>query len=198
MNGTIEYYDSNAEKFIKETVHVEFAGVQERFLRLLPEKPHILDFGCGSGRDTVYFLKKGCSVDATDGSEKICREASVYTGMEVRHMMFHQLDESAVYDGIWACASILHVPEKELPDIIERMHKALRSGGVIYTSFKYGEYEGERRGRYFTDFTEEKFRRLMEGISGLAIEELWITGDARPERGEEKWLNIILRRTDAD
>lgn len=74
------------------------------------------------------------------------------------------------------------------------MCDALKSTGVIYTSFKYGEFEGERNGRYFTDFMEDTFREFMKGIPELTIEEYWITDDVRPGRGDERWLNLILRK----
>ena len=109
-------------------------------------------------------------------------------------MLFQDLNEKEAYDGIWACSSILHVPANELRDIIKKMANALRSQGIIYTSFKYGTFEGERNGRYFTDMTEETFVKLIQDMDGLEIEEQWITSDVRPGRGEEKWLNLILRK----
>lgn len=109
-------------------------------------------------------------------------------------MLFQDLDEKDVYNGIWACASILHLPKTELPDVILKMRDALKEGGVIYTSFKYGTFEGERNGRYFTYFTEESFSEFLSQIPGLQIEKLWITGDVREGRGDERWLNVILRR----
>ena len=154
----------------------------------------ILDYGCGSGRDTKYFLEQGCKVTAIDGSQELCKLASEYTGIPVKHMRFRDLDEKEAYDGIWACSSILHVPANELRDIIKKMANALRAHGIIYTSFKYGTFEGERNGRYFTDMTEETFAKLIQDMDELEIEEQWITSDVRPGRGEEKWLNLILRK----
>lgn len=153
-----------------------------------------MDYGCGSGRDIKYFLEQGCKVTAIDGSQELCKLASEYTGIPVKHMLFQDLDEKEVYDGIWACSSILHVPANELRDIIKKMANALRAHGIIYTSFKYGTFEGERNGRYFTDMTEETFAKLIQDMDELEIEEQWITSDVRPGRGEEKWLNLILRK----
>ena len=153
-----------------------------------------LDFGCGSGRDTKYFVNKGCRVTATDGSAELCRRASTFTGIEVKKMMFQELDDMGTYDGIWACSSILHLPKNELLSVIRKMCDALKSSGVIYTSFKYGDFEGKRNGRYFTDFREETFQEFMKGIPELTIEDYWITDDVRPGRGDERWLNLILRK----
>lgn len=191
---TLDYYNKNAKKFITGTISVDFGIVQNRFLDKLHPGAEILDYGCGSGRDTKYFLEQGCKVTAIDGSQKLCKLASEYTGIQVKHMLFQDLDEKEAYDGIWACSSILHVPANELQDIIKKMANALRARGIIYTSFKYGTFEGERNGRYFTDMTEETFAKLIQDMDELEIEEQWITSDVRPGRGEEKWLNLILRK----
>ena len=111
-------------------------------------------------------------------------------------MLFGELDKIDTYDGIWACSSILHLPKNELFSVIRKMCNALKGTGVIYTSFKYGDFEGERNGRYFTDFVEETFQEFMKGIPELTIENYWITGDVRAGRGDEKWLNLILRKSD--
>ncbi len=192
---TISYYDKNAADFVSTTQSVDFHEVREIFLSYLPDKEaHILDFGCGSGRDAKAFMEKGYQVTAVDGSEEICRAASEYLGKPVRHMLFQEINEENIYDGIWACASILHLPKKELPYVICKMREALKESGVIYTSFKYGTFEGDRNGRYFTYFTKESFNELLAQISGLQTEKLWITGDVREGRGDERWLNAILRR----
>ena len=193
-NKTLEYYNKNADNFAKTTINVDFYETQNRFSTLLPEHGYILDFGCGSGRDTKYFLEQGFYVDATDGSEEMCHIASNYTGIQVRRLLFEELDENKKYDGIWACASILHLPKKQLREVLENMYAALKSKGWIYTSFKYGEFEGERNGRYFTDFTTDTFKDFIHDMHGLKIEEQWITVDVRPGRGEEKWLNLLLQK----
>ncbi len=193
---TLAYYNQNAAAFSANTLSADMTQTQHHFLDKLKSGAHILDFGCGSGRDTKCFLDAGFSVDATDGSFELCRIASQYTGINVKQMLFQELDSVEAYDGIWACSSILHLPKTELRDVMCRMRDALKPSGIIYTSFKYGIFEGERNGRYFTDFTEETFREFAKDISGIEQEECWITGDARPGRGDEKWLNLILRKAD--
>lgn len=194
MQQTINYYNQNAKEFINGTVTVDFSNIQNQFLKLLPEKAYILDFGCGSGRDTKYFLEQGFQVDATDGSEELCKLASKYTGIQVRQQLFQELNEVEKYDGIWACASILHLRKDELPDVLRKMCRAVKQEGIIYISFKYGNFEGERNGRYFTDLTEDAVNKLLETVPALKTEKQWITGDVRADRGNERWLNMILRK----
>ena len=194
MDNTLKYYEENANQFVQGTVSVDFKQTQDKFLGKLKIGDSILDFGCGSGRDTKYFADKGFQVEATDGSLELCKLASEHTGIPVRQMLFEELNELEKYDGIWACSSILHLSKDALAKVLKKMADALKGKGVIYTSFKYGEFEGERNGRYFTDFTIETFKEYLQEIPELQMEEYWITSDVRPGRGEEKWLNLILRK----
>lgn len=195
-NATLEYYEQNADAFFAGTVSADMTYARERFLAKLPGKAYLLDLGCGSGRDTKAFLELGYAVDAVDGSEELCRRASAFTGIEVKCMLFQDLEEEEKYDGIWACASLLHLPRKELSEVFRKIKKALKQDGVLYTGFKYGTFEGMRNGRYFTDFKEETFRAFLEGCPGFTELEHWVTADVRPGRSEEKWFNVLLRRKD--
>lgn len=193
-NKTLEYYNEKSDLFAGDTVDLEFSSIQDSFLKYLEPESLILDFGCGSGRDSRYFMSKGFNVEAIDGSEEMVKIASKVTGLPVKQMMFNELDENERYDGIFACASILHVPYNELPDIFARLKRAVKKNGYIYVSFKYGDYEGYRNGRYFTDLNEERFNSLLEEVKGLTVIEETITSDARKGREDEKWLNVILRK----
>ena len=194
MTSTIEYYNKNALEYSRSTVCVDFSATQERFLRYMPPHAKILDFGCGSGRDTKYFLDKGHNVEAIDGSKEFCRLASAYTGIFVKQMCFQELASVNEYDGIWACASILHLQWEDLISVLHKMAAALKNTGVIYTSFKYGTFFGERQNRYFTDFTEDRLTEMLVLVPELQCREFWISSDVRPNRSEEKWMNIILSR----
>ncbi len=192
-NQTLQFYTENANTFIEGTLSADMHKTRMRFLRYLPPSPHILDFGCGSGRDAKAFAECGCTVDAVDGSAELCRRASELTGMPVRQMLFQDLDAENEYDGIWACASILHLPQTELANVLAKITFALKNDGVLYTSFKYGTFEGMRGGRYFTDFTEKTLRDFWTGVKGLEIFDLWFTQDVRPGREEERWINLLAR-----
>ena len=148
---TLEYYAENAERFSSTTADVEFSAMQKRFESLLAPGAKVLDFGCGSGRDAKHFLELGFEVVATDGSPELCKIAEQNIGIPVRNELFQELSEIEEYDGIWACSSILHLPKGELADVLDKMAAALKKDGIVYTSFKYGSFEGIRNGRYFTD-----------------------------------------------
>lgn len=134
---------------------VKSFNFQTKFLDKIHREASILDFGCGSGRDTKYFLEQGYTVEAIDGSEELCKLADDYTGIEVKHMLFQDLQEFGKYDAICACSSILHLPYTDLVDEMKKMVIALKDNGLIYTSFKYGTFEGVRNGRYFIDMKEK-------------------------------------------
>ena len=191
---TINYYNEMSQEFIDSTVNVDFTMTQNKFMNKLQAGCHILDFGCGSGRDSKYFINKGFQVTAIDGSIELCKYASELTGLNVKHMYFQELCDIDVYDAIWACSSILHLPYSDLKDVMAKMIVALKQNGIIYTSFKYGKYEGERNGRYFIDMDDDKFKNLIINYPNITVEELWITGDVRPGRSNEQWLNVILRK----
>ena len=193
-NSTIEYYNRNAEAYASDTVNVDFSLTQNRFLSYIPSDGLILDFGCGSGRDTKFFKENGFDVVAIDGSEELCKIAEAHTGIKVKCMLFQELDEVNKYDGVWACSSILHLTREDLKTVFQKMINSLKSAGIIYTSFKYSSFEGERNGRYFIDFTEDSFDDFIKGFSDIKIIDEWITSDVRPDRKNERWLNLILRK----
>lgn len=195
MDKTVQYYDNNALIFAEDTINADMTELYTLFQKYCKPGAKILDFGCGSGRDTKYFLEQGYQVEAIDGSKELCKIASEYTGLSVKHMYFHELKTTEKYDGIWACSSILHVPVEYLPNILTRLYHALVVGGYLYTSFKYGDFSGDRNGRFFTNFTEDRFSALISTIPGFQLIETAITGDVRVGREQEKWLNLIIKRT---
>ena len=192
MSKTIDFYNNNAADFVSGTINADVTYIQDRFLALLPQGAKILDFGCGSGRDTKYFIEKGFRAEGVDGSEELCRIASENTGTTVRHMMFNELDEIDTYDGIWACASILHLPKSELRDVLIKMIRAVKDGGYLYVSFRHGDFEGYINDRYFSYFTEEGFEEFIGDLQEIKIVDKWVSEDVRPDRREMKWLNLIL------
>ena len=148
---TIDYYNSQTNQFIQSTLHVDMETLYQPFLESLPSKAYILDLGCGSGRDTLAFKTKGYQVDALDYSEELVKKAIILTGIKVKYQSFYDLNEVEHYDGIWACASLLHCDRGALPDVLKRIYRALHINGVCYMSFKYGNTDREKDGRKFDD-----------------------------------------------
>ncbi len=122
----------------------------DAFLNALPAGAAILELGCGGGQDAAYMLSHGFDVTPTDGSAELAKEAETRIGRPVRIMRFETLDATEAFDGVWAEASLLHVPRSVLPDVFDRILRALKPTGVFHASFKAGEAEGhDKFGRYY-------------------------------------------------
>lgn len=188
---TTDYYDANSEKFYTATVDVDVADLYVPFTDRLPDGACILDAGCGSGRDALAFLKCGYQVDAFDASAEMARFASDLTGLCVRQLRFDQFDLEDTYDGIWCCASLLHIPFPSLVFQMSLLAGGLKPGGIWFVSFKYGYGEREKDGRLFTDLNEEGLRSVVSQLNSIEIDQVWTSEDVRPGRSE-KWLNAIL------
>ena len=190
MNKTLAYYNENADKFILGTLNVDMMTIQKKFISYIPKGGKILDLGCGSGRDSLFFKQLGYNVTAVDGSAEMCRQAENNIEQPVINLTFDKLPYEAEFDGVWACASLLHVPSSDIQDVLVKIERALKKGGYFYFSVKYGDYEGEREGRYYTDYTEKSIEALFAAIPSLKKVDMWVTDDARPERND-RWINCI-------
>lgn len=190
---TIDYYNQYADQFSQATLNVEMDSLYQPFLSVLPKGARVLDVGCGSGRDTLAFKNKGYQVDAMDYSEALAERATQLTGITVQKQSFYEIKVLDQYDGVWACASLLHCDRNRLPDVLNRIYKALRRGGVCYMSFKYGTTDREKDGRAFTDLDEQQAKTLLDQLDSIEILEQWITVDKRPDR-DEKWLNLLWKK----
>ena len=193
MSSTDAYYERNAQQFIDDTLNVDMRTLYAPFLAELPASTHILDAGCGSGRDAHAFQKLGHQVSAFDASEKLAAHASQLLGVSVPVKRFVEVDEVERYEGIWACASLLHVPANQLPDAFARLWRALKPGGVLYCSFKLGNGERQHTDRHFTDANEQRIGEWTQTLPGLSRMNCWVTEDQRPGRAEQ-WLNVLLHK----
>ena len=193
MNSS-KWYDENAQDFLERTLNLDMTPLYEPFFRHVKPGGHLLDAGCGPGRDTKAFLKRGFSVTAIDASQAMVELASHVTGQKARLMSFQELAWEEEFDGIWACASLLHVPKAEMVDTFRRFEKALKPGGAWYFSFKRGEREREKDGRFFNDCTEDELTQLLKQFPSLDLLEFWQTSDIRPGRQAEEWLNAVVRK----
>lgn len=163
-NQTIAYYDDPSNAYADQTVYADMSAIYERFEKYLAPGAAVLDAGCGSGRDSLHFMRAGYVVTAIDASHEMCAFASRLLQQEVRQLRFQELDYDACFDGIWACASLLHVPERQQPEVFYRLMRALVPGGVLYASWKYGETERTEAasGRLFCDMTEQRVEALVK------------------------------------
>ena len=190
---TVEYYNQNAQAFVDATLDVDLNELYDEFLPLIPKKGALLDAGCGSGRDAFIFKERGYSVDAFDISPAMAKLASEYLNQDVAVNSFLELNDVAKYDGIWCCASLIHVAKNDLTDAFNNLARALKPQGIVYVSFKYGYGEREHNGREFTDLNEQALESIIKGTD-LFILKSWQSADQRPERATETWLNAILHR----
>jgi SAM-dependent methyltransferase len=194
LNETIAYYNTNAEQFRRDTLDVDMSALYEPFLRLVPQGGKILDAGCGSGRDSLRFKQHGYEVEAFDASSEMCRLASALIDQPVHLKTFDDVNWVSEFDGIWACASLLHVRRDSIDSVLEKLCRALRPNGAVFVSFKLRDEEWEQDGRFFNGYSEDSFRGLIEHHTAFLPQSMWVSDDARPERRDEKWLNVLLQR----
>ncbi len=191
---SIDYYNKYAVKFFEGTVDLDMSQIMEVFLKELEEGDTILDMGCGSGRDSLYLYELGYDVTALDASAEMCRLAEVHTGLEVLQMRYEDMEFDDVFDGIWACASFVHIPKGELPAILKKTAAALKEHGVLYFSVRQGNFEGFRGERYFSDYTETEIKDLLEDTGKFTVEEVWVTDDVRLNHPDVRWVNVLAKK----
>lgn len=197
INRTLDFYNNNSKTYIESTLSVDMSHLYNDFLKHIPKCGHILDLGCGSGRDSLEFIKQGYNVTAVDGSKELSIAASKLIEQEVICSKFEELQLTEKFHGIWACASLLHVNRKDILDVIKNTSSNLKDNGVFYMSFKYGEKEYiDEKGRYFNCYTEETFNELISKVEGLDIMKIYKTIDIVPGRGDIIWLNILCIKVD--
>ncbi len=192
--NTIDYYNENAKEYFDTTIKADMNKAYELFLKNIIQGGYILDFGCGSGRDSKYFLDLGYKVDAIDGSSELCKLASNYTGINVKCMDFNDLNEINKYDGVWACSSIIHVDKKELLNVIDKIYLSLKDKGIFYTCFKNGSGEEINNGRYFNYLTKDEFIDLIESTKKFKLLSFYQTNSSTNINEEKLWNNFILEK----
>lgn len=192
MANTEQYYSENAQTYFDSTVNADVRPLYQHFLSLLPHQGTIVDAGCGSGRDSKAFIELGYNVIAFDACETLAELASQYLGQRVLVDTFDTFStDNHSVDGIWACASLLHVPDTHLPTTFKHLASFLKSKGYFYCSFKYGNKQEIRDGRYFSDLTEQSLKKMLTQ-SDMDIMHTWISQDVRADNQTQKWLNAIL------
>ena len=195
IKDTLDYYDNNIENYkqmwlndFSENYNFEIPDI---FLSYLEESSHILDLGCGTGRDSKYFLDKGYHVTSIDGSKEMCKVAESLLNREVEQINFLDINYKNEFDGVFACASLLHLSNEDLLIVLKKISTALKQNGILYTCFKYGESTRIDNGRFYNDMTEEKFIDLCKNIEELKILRTWVT---EQYKSDTKFINFTIRK----
>ena len=193
--NTLDYYNKNSEEYFNSTLNVDMTNTYKPFLKLVPKGGKILDLGCGSGRDSMNFMKLGYEVTAVDGSKELAKKASALLGKEVIASTFEELELKEKFHGIWACASLLHIKREDLKTVLNNLYNNLEDNGVFYMSFKYGEKEYvDDKNRYFNCFTDESIISFINENTKYNILGLYITEDKLGRVNEVKWVNLICNK----
>lgn len=191
--GTKEYYEENAKKFILDTLNADMTAQYEMFLKYMKRNGKILDLGCGSGRDSLHFQELGYDVLAVDPIDEFLEHTKNIGVKNVLKLTAEELNYNEEFDGIWASASLLHVPSKSLNSVLKKCSKALKNNGILYCSFKYGTFEGERMERYYVDQTESSILSYLKDTN-LIFAVVNMSDDVR-ENHIDKWLNVVLMKS---
>lgn len=191
---SIEYYNKYASKIYEDTVNVDMSEIMKEFLDQLEEGDTILDLGCGSGRDSRTMYELGYDVTPLDASEEMCKLAEIHTGLDVLQMTYEDMEFEDVFDGIWACGSLLHIPKDEMEGILVKLADALYARGVLYMSVQMGDFEGFRGEQYFSDYTEDSLKVMVDKTGLYEIVKLWETEDVRSTYPETVWINLLVRK----
>jgi SAM-dependent methyltransferase len=192
MQNSLDYYARTADAYVAKTKDLDMEPVRRAFKDLLPAGAHILDAGCGSGRDTLAFMRDGFQVTAFDGCAELARHACELTGLDVQHLRYDQLDRVSAFDGVWACSSLVHLDDVQLDVAFSRLFRALRPGGMLFTCFKLGtEQRLASDGRFFNDFTPAKLATVPT-MASVELVHNWVTGHLAEV--DTRWLNVLLRK----
>ena len=187
------YYESNAERYAAETFSADMSKQYQSFLPLLKKGAKILDVGSGSGRDACYFQKHGYQVTALEPSKNLCREIQKVFSGEIVCSDIQSYQPTERYDGIWACASLIHLQEEEVLCFLRKIDMYLNDNGIVYASGKSGISTGEvADGRFFLEFTEQLVEKILTVNKQLKLEKLWYSEDVSGRQGF-RWLNVVLR-----
>lgn len=193
---TLKHYETNSESFWEGTkdhdVDQNYAAFQTNMKSLTAMS--VLDFGCGPGRDLRYFAKRGHTAVGLDGCESFCNMARENSGCEVLHQDFCNLDlPEDCFDGIFANASIFHIPKVHLPVALSQLNLSLKSGGILFSSNPRGggeNFDGARYGNYM-EFDE--YENLLS-VAGFEVVDHYYRPTGWP-REEQPWLAVVSRKT---
>ena len=189
-DANASYYEVNAEEYIGKTFSLDMSSSRAAFLKFIPAGGYILDVGFGSGRDSLYFGRAGYRVLGIDVVSAFVRHAREL-GIEAKEESVLDIAYEGLFDGVYASASLLHLEENELEEALLKIRKSLKSGGILYASFKYGVFAGFRDSRYYLDMTCERMKPILKksGFEFLSYE----MKEDEMGRGN-KWIEFLAKR----
>lgn len=192
---SIKYYQDNAKSFYDRTIGADMSHIYKKFFAVLPPKAKILDAGCGSGRDSKYFLSLGYEVVAFDGSEEMVKLSTREIGKQTLHLRFEDMNFDCEFDAVWASLSLLHVPYDQMRDVLIKIRCALKFGGIFYASYKYGDYAMKSQERDFYNMTEKTILPYIKGL--FEVIEIWESPDTISTiapSSSKTLLNVLCRK----
>lgn len=193
---TLQHYNAHAEQFLEGTRDHDVSQNIAALLRHIDVDPPfaILDFGCGPGRDLKVFSALGHRAVGLDGAERFVAMARAETGCDVWQQDFLRLDlPDAQFDGIFANATLFHVPSQDLPRILRQLYSTLKPGGVLFSSNPRGaNQEGWSLGRYGAFHDLEAWRRYMADAGFVELEHYY--RPAGLPREQQPWLASVWRK----
>jgi 2-polyprenyl-3-methyl-5-hydroxy-6-metoxy-1,4-benzoquinol methylase len=191
---TVSWYDENAQKYFAETKDFSMQKKYPQFLSHVPDGGEILDAGCGSGRDAKAFSQLGYKVTAFDASSELAKLASENTGLQVIHTTFEKFKSVKRFDGIWACASLLHVPKENFEGAFTNLTNHLNANGVLCASMKLGETEEkDSKGRFFNYVTPEELKKIFSKHKNIKLLEM-TQAENTFRVGDHPFISFVIKR----
>ena len=185
----MNYYEKNALDYIEKTSSIDMSDTYKEFLSYISKNGKILDVGFGSGRDSLHFKNDGYDVLGIDIVDEFIRHAKDL-GLNVKKENVIDISYKNEFDGVFACASLLHLKEDQLIIALSKLKDSLKDEGIIYMSFKEGNFSGIRDGRYYLDMNEENMAKILDTV-GLKLIKCWRNTD-KLNRGNV-WISFIVR-----
>jgi len=191
VSSTDRFYEDHAVEYFSGTSGAQTQFVLDRFLSHLPANAAILDAGCGSGRDLKYFHSRGHCALGIDASTALVQMAAEYSGAPCEVVRIERISYEERFDGVWACASLLHLPRDAFRPALRSLNRALKRGGTLFMAVQEGQGEAILPdGRLYVYYSEDDIRRSLDA-AGLAVNELWASRNSADAVRQPVWINVI-------
>jgi SAM-dependent methyltransferase len=189
---TIDFYNQNSERYDKTTFSLKLEIPWIEFTSRVKPSGRILDVGCGSGRDMRHFIDLGYYVEGIEPSREMAKIARSRTGAIIHEIAAEQIDFNSQFDGVWACASLLHVDRSKMEETYNSIMRSLKRSGVFYFSLKSGVgIVRKEDGRLFANYSSNEIEELVAARSDAKSFVSWESSDAL-NTINTKWLNFIV------